>query len=52
MDVWITLGERRPVTPSGLFSLSQSVLGQPQEGLQIGSRCRVRLIGGIQMAAI
>lgn len=52
MDVWITMRERRPVTPSGVFLLRQSVLAQPQEGLQIGSRCRVRLIGGIQMAAI
>lgn len=46
------LGGTKVCDPSGVFSPSQSVLGQPQEGLQIGSRCWVRLIGGIQMAAI
>lgn len=45
-------GGMKACDPSGVFFLNQSILGQPQEGLQIGSLCRVRLIGGIQMAAI
>lgn len=46
------LGGTKACDPSGVFSLNQSVLVQSQEGLQIGSCCRVRLIGGIQMAVI
>lgn len=36
----------KPCDPSGVFSLSRRFRGQPQEGLQIGSGCWVRLIGG------